>query len=227
MKKFFFTTLLLTSFFSNSYSQEYFAKGSNMLTASFNIGHSENESIQDGGNSVSESNSYGFSTEYARFIKNNLAIGIRLGYNTSINTSNINYSDGSFRENLNEYKTLYTSILIKKYLPFSEKFGASLNSGINYNFIDSTNEAKSNTFERTSEDTQSRVGLSAGVGIYYFVSKKFSLSLNLGYFNASTIIRETQNGTSINLEDRKSTNFSVKFVNQISFDQLLTINYHF
>ncbi|MCF6361164.1 MAG: outer membrane beta-barrel protein [Cyclobacteriaceae bacterium] len=227
MKNLFLTTLTLVVVLTSAYSQEYFSKGSNVITGNFVLGFSNNDSNNDNANSISESKTLGFSTTYGRFIKNNLSLGVGLGINKNSNEFSSTYSDSTFNIRYNEYNTISSNIFLRKHFPISEKFGAFLNTSIFYNFISSLNTSTSDVSEQTNEDSSNRLGLSAGLGIYYFVHNRFSLSLNIGFLNASTLIRETTNGTPNNLENRKSTNFQARFINQISLDQLFTINYHF
>lgn len=227
MKNIFFTTLTLVFILSSAYSQDFFSKGSNIITGSFDLGFSNNDWDNDNINSMSERKNLGFSTTYGRFIKNNLSIGVGLGFNKNSNKSSSIYPDSTFNNRYNEYYTLSSNIFLRKHIPIGEKFGAFLNTSIFYNFISSLNTSTSDVSEKSNEDTSNRLGLSAGLGLYYFIHNKFSLSLNVGFLNASTLFRETTNSAPNNLEDRKSTSFQVRFINQLSFDQLFTINYHF
>jgi len=227
MKNVFLTILALVFVINFAYSQEYFSKGSNIITGSFVLGFSDNDSNNDNVNSISESKTLGFSTTYGKFIKNNLSLGIGLGINKNSNKFSSIYPDSTFNINNRQYNSIRTNIFLRKHFPISEKFGAFLHTSIFYDFISSLYSTKSDVSEKSNEDTSNRLGLSAGLGIYYFIHNKFSLSLNVGYLNASSLIRETTNSVPNNLENRRSTSFQVRFINQISFDQLFTINYHF
>jgi len=228
MKKIFLTSLTLVSILFNGYSQEYFAKGSNIITGRFNIGSSDSEYDSDDGTAISESQTLGFSTNYGRFIKKNLVVGVGFGYSKRNNTYERNYSDSTFNHDISKSKTFSSEIFLRKYFPINEKFGAYLNSTIFYRLSDNSRTTIDEISEtKETETTSNGFGISGRIGLYYFVLNKFSLSLNIGYVGVSTSSEKSKYDNQNNFQNRKSSSVQANFVNQISFDQLLTVNYHF
>lgn len=223
MKKFCLTNLTILLFLISANSQEYFSKGSNIITGDINIGFSDSENINDDINYSYENKAFGFSTDYGKFIKNNLVIGIGLGYSNFYREHNREDADSIYFHSVDDGNQFSTNFFARKYFPINEKFGSYFHSSLSYYY----SKSKYTLDERESDNTSETIGISAGLGLYYFVLNKLSLSLNLGYIRISSGKTSTQNRNSTNISDSNSSNVHVSFINQISFDQLLTINYHF
>lgn len=202
--------LVLTS---NIQAQEYISKGHSVLSGSF--GGSSRE-FDSGDGYLSDNNSLTISTQYGKFVKDNLALGVGTSLFTSKSTTT-----NADSERLSKSNGFSFSIFARKYYPINEKFGAYWNSNLGYSYDKNTSEfisstGTNNTFEEQKND---RINLTANLGLYYFIWKRLSLEANLGHVSIGKTISNTGSA--------KSEFFGVNFVNTLSFEQFFTINYYF
>ncbi|SDR74624.1 Outer membrane protein beta-barrel domain-containing protein [Polaribacter sp. KT25b] len=115
------------------------------------------------------------------FTKNNLELGLGLGFSTSKNAS------GDYENKTNSYKI---APYVKKYLPVNDIFSFFLQGEVafsNYNIEENYNN---------STDIESN-SLFIGVrpGFVYFVTKKLALNANIGALGYNTNTYKTDNVT--------------------------------
>jgi hypothetical protein len=226
MKKNLLLSITILLSFTLAHSQEYFAKGSNVITGSINLGQSQDETKYDDYTTTTGNKTYGITGYYGRFIKDNLATGLSLGYNNRLRISNISYTDGTFQKNSYQNNYVRIGAFIKKFFPVSDKFGAYFNTQGGVSFDKNTQIRNDGASETKTENIGKGISLTAGLGIYYFVLNRLSLSLAIGQIDVYGSIDKSINDLA-NPMDSKRFNYRVNFVNKIQFDQFFTINFHF
>ena len=132
-----------------------------------NSTHSESESF--------ENKNFGFSLrpQAGYFLKDNLAIGMQLGYN---------YNHGKYRrsDNFEESKNNAVTIApyLQKFFGISEKFAIHLIGSLEYSRL--WYERDDENCLNCIENTRNVYGVIARPGISYLISDKFTLDANLG-----------------------------------------------
>lgn len=232
--------IFLLSFFSNFnlYGQEYLQKGHSILGGG--IGAMRNnssreepiDSLQQSGKNAS----FQVSPYFGRFIKDNLVLGIKLNFGTSKNESS--FEDFNQTSNTEQKGRSYgAGIFFRKYFPVLEKFGVFIQPGINYNFYssDQVRYSSYNQGETVREDYEDRkshsFSVNSSLGLYYFISPRFSIETSLGSLNLSKGKNNNKETNNYNDDSRtiKSDvdSFSFNFINELSFDKIFVINYFF
>ena len=223
MKNTFLLILVLTLSTTFVHSQQYFSKGSSIVTGGFNIGlqldDNENER-------KTERDRFGFNLQYGRFIKDNLAIGLGMGYHKQEDVTTYD-NLSSTRIDSYDYIAVTPKIFVRKYYPVSEKFGLYSNFALSYSAINSTDHYKTDTYERHKQDNGSTTGLSAGLGLYYFIFNKFSLSLNVADLEVSRSAMDVTTQTDDITSHGQNSFIGVYLSNLTSMYELFTINFYF
>lgn len=233
--------LLLVILFSTCdlFGQAYLQKGSSMLGGGFGIdANSSNEKPTHsvGTNYERDFSSFRVSPYYGRFIKDNLAVGFELNFSTST-TDNRDINSNSNVHTEIEGRTYGGGVFLKKYFPILEKFGVFIQPGIKYSF--SKSEDTRTTKYALDESSQQRFltretdvfSITSSLGLYYFLSPRFSIETNLGsvgFTKSNSNVEETNSVNDELLSSKAdSNNLSFDFINRLTFDKIFVINYFF
>ncbi|MEM6734812.1 MAG: hypothetical protein AAGC64_06645 [Bacteroidota bacterium] len=182
---------------------------------------------------------YSISPYYGRIYADFKMVGIRLRF---IGRNSEYESVGDTFENQSEISERSFGVggFLRRYFPYSDRFGVFLNAGIDlirdvytnesisFDIIDSSNIVIDN-FKRENETW--RGAIDAEVGIYFFVLNELSVETTLSrffldYSDTKRTIRDFEINETVE-GDGNSSNFGFQFVNNFSFDQIFTINYYF
>ncbi len=206
----------------SSLGQEYLSKGSNILTGTLGINLSNSESENEDYLQTNENRYYSTTAYYGKFMADNFAIGLGLGYSYNEGLNSYAYTDPNQlpSEWLRTTHNLSTRLFARKYFPINEKFGGYLCSDFYYQLA--KHETKRETGDSELRNTNT-LGLSAGFGIYYFILNKLSLSANLIRVNPYYTFANTENESEDYYLDYKVFGFNMNVINSFSF----SVNYHF
>ncbi|UII31429.1 autotransporter outer membrane beta-barrel domain-containing protein [Fulvivirga ulvae] len=225
-------SILLISFIQfELHSQERLQKGNYYIGGG--IGFStRDESLDDDDLNASKYDymRYSLSPYSGKFIKDGLAIGLNL----QISSTDLQREQGTI-DNLQVTKedgfSIGAGIFLKKYWPVSEKFGAYLIPSLSYSRSHDESKNTSNTYISSSESTSNQINLSTGLGLYYFISPRFSLETNLAnvVLSKQFLDKETRNTSTEDTlsQSLERNNLDFNLINQFSFDQIIVINYYF
>lgn len=219
------------------FGQESIEKGHYLLGGgiSFTATDDNNDNLISQARYENDYRSFSFSPYAGKFIKDKLLLGIGL----NIRTTKIEYI-----KFYDDYESVYesnstsygVSFFLRKFWPISEKIGGFLQPNLEYSYAD-TDQSQFNIGEMAPEiknnsySNDNTISIGSSLGMYYFISKRFSLEARLGNVFVSHTFRET--GYSDHFENNEtgrnssSSRFSFNLINSISFHQAFTINYFF
>lgn len=228
------TSITVFLFASNSTkAQEALNEGKYMIGGSVYLNTSNNESEYDISSNVnSEYYLISISPYAGKFIKDKLMAGIILSTTISSNdsyrsdTANINFS--------NSYRDIFsieTAVFLRKFWPIKEKFGAFIQPQIGYSYLNHEELREFNNFNSSHNINTHSVSLIGSLGLYYFVTDRFSLEATLGsisaFKNFSTSDSQRSRDNETTRRKYSDNAFSLNFVNTISLNQVFRINYYF
>ncbi len=187
MKKLFFITALII--YGTTFGQELNEKFI-IKKGTFNIGGKAFVNLE---NHENEENlpedrykQFGITPNFGYAIKNNLMIGLGVGYSYSENKNHrINNSIAQRYKNINNRYSMFS--YIKKYIPLGNKLAIYLQGEINYSENknkNSSNSAASLNFDRRFW-SQFFVGVRPGIS--YFLNKNVAFEANLGALGYSRL----------------------------------------
>jgi len=225
-----------------SFSQSFITKGTSLIGGSVNLRQTNNDntnfSTQNQQVTFNESKTSGFTFRptYAYAVKDNFMIGTSLLYNRSERESTFISQD--FESTRNDQTDEWgVSLFMRWYYEIKNKFGAFLEPEltVSWRSIDNVSTDRNlNTEELINESgfqlngqTQS-LGLS--IGFYYFINNRFVAEASLGNLSITTSQVKNKNDRddpSFINNDSDTSTVQLNFINTLSFDQLLTINYLF
>lgn len=220
------------------YGQESLQKGKSLVGGGIGFGISDNESNpdDDSDGSSQESRHFSFSPYYGKFVKDNLLLGVSLNLNTNKRDFKNYYNSGSSHNDFKS-KSIGGGVFVRKYFPVVEKFGVFFQPGLNYNLQTSetvyysSNDNSADGRDRLDESKGHMVSIGANLGLYYFISDRFSIETNLANVNFSKTFRETEQtdyfNNSFTTSKGNSNSIGLDFINQLSFDKIFVINYFF
>lgn len=168
--------LLLLSIVANAQNEsvDVLSKGTNFIGGSMSLDYNTSTNEADGQSSTSKNTGFGIGPVAGKYIRENLAIGLGLGYGFS------KYKNEYYDNSENESKSQYVSVnffLRKNFkiipnLFFYIEASSSLSFGFNKAIDNLENESKNNSYS---------LGLGGSPGLQIFLSKKLSLESSLGY----------------------------------------------
>lgn len=219
-------------------AQEFISKDNSFTGGALDLRISDYSSDLYNGNDSNQDNFlFSFSPYYGKFIKDKLAIGIQLNTSYS-NRKTHNLNNGVISSNwINKRTSVGLSFFLRKYYTINEKFGAFVRPSLSYNhgFINEENNSFDSSGLKTrfssNEGSDNSLSFGASLGLYYFISSRFSLEANLGNVFISKSFTRQKNKNESNGEvtntSSDSNSLDFNFVNQLSFDQILVITYFF
>ena len=218
-----------------------FDKGLNLIGGSigFRNNGSDSENFADSSFSDNTSKLFSISPTYARFIRKNLAFGIRPSYgfkNNDVDTENEFYATSGFNRQASYSVALY----LKKFLPLYKGLGVYVSPSIQYGYSKSdnerngfnltTNQREYRSVENTSADSY---GGYVHAGLYYAIGKKVLIETNLaalGYRRSIsdrtlTYIAEQNSRTTVS--ENTASSLYLDFDSIFTIDRLFTFSYIF
>ncbi|MEM6830290.1 MAG: hypothetical protein AAF551_07220 [Bacteroidota bacterium] len=244
--KTFFTLLFFMHVTLTLFAQGALTTGNRILGGGVSFSQSDTEndelfyrSIDPDRSNSSNRSSFGFSPYYGRLYKDYKMVGVR--FNVSGSNSkferiqeNYEYTDDTIE------KSFSMGGFVRQYFPYSEKFGAFLESGIDLfrsgretSFISFNTFGSSSTIsENFKRDTKTLgASIDAEIGIYFFILEQLSVETNLARFFISysddkITLRDLEMDETLDGEGN-STSINFRFVNNFSFDQIFRLNYYF
>ena len=241
------TSLLITltcfSIVSFSQSQDVSAimKGNKVIGGGINLSFSDEEFKPDifdpDRRQATDYSTFSFRPYAGKFIKDRLLVGGRLLI-TSSDTESVSAEPDILRNIESDEFTIGFGVFLRKYYPIVGKFGAFVETGAGFNFLN--NDARNSTFNTTGQELVSEfsteregfeISAEIDLGLYVFLGERFSLETSLGniaFRHSRTEEERTDLFQNLVLEDSfERDGFDFNLVNQISFDQLITVNYFF
>ncbi len=182
---------------------------------------------------------FSISPYYGRFIKNEVLLGIRfnVGQTTTRQQNSYNSIEYNFSTETMEFGF---GTFIRRYFPFSEKFGVFFEPGMDFRrsistYDGTTTDISSTPFLVTRDDEYSEksnsIMMEANLGIYVFIFPELSLETKLGNLFMRLSQSKIEERDLINNEveegSGKSSIMDLDLINQIQLDQLITLNYFF
>ncbi len=182
---------------------------------------------------------YSFAPYYGRMYEDFRMVGINLSIEGSTFESTFagdqfesRYEDTSFSFGIGGF--------LRQYFPYSDKFGAFLQSGINLSRSRLTrkngsftipNDIEPSIFSTELERKAWGGSIYSEVGIYFFVLEQLSIETRLARFfflyeDQQLEERRVLDGT-VRDGDGSDTRLDFNLINNFSFDQIFTINYYF
>ncbi|MEM9676134.1 MAG: hypothetical protein AAF992_26320 [Bacteroidota bacterium] len=241
MKKLFFTSVAFTIFSLSSLAQEnpYLVTGRSFVGGGLSLVISENE--EPGTDFITgrstKDNLFGISPTYGKLFNERWAAGVRVGLRFG-NNSNTFIGNGFTNESVRTSTNISITPFLRRFFPISDRFGGYLQPELSYAYERANSEEtfqdanspindRMQTFE--SNGHTGRVG--AQGGLYYFVTPHFLVEtslLRLDISYGTTDRRRTDSNA--RPEDNTQltrTDIRLNLVNQLSFDQILTLYYYF
>lgn len=225
---------------SSANAQEFITKGTSLIGGSIGYDQRKSEDLnlnvttlvnQD---IINDFSRFTFAPTYAKAIKDGLMLGGSISITTQeseISVQQVNFTQTDNRSS----NTIGFSVFLRRYYEIKGKFGAYIEPRISFSrgsedrtfdFRDSSNP----TFfqEETIEATTTTFGGGANLGLYYFISDRFSLETTLAnvLISRSKTNRESESVPNSESSDTDSV-LRFQFANTLSFDQILTFNYFF
>ncbi|MEP2770733.1 MAG: hypothetical protein ABJH05_01205 [Fulvivirga sp.] len=163
------------------------------------------------------------------FIKDKLLLGVEIIASIGIKEENINNSLVEYEDN-EEFLNYKMGMFFVKYFPLINKFGFFAKPGVSVNFENRLAKINNfslvddqNSFSRKAEFHSFGLNGELNFGLYLLIGKQFSIETNLGglgfyYSKESETVQDV---------DFESSNFNLRLVNELSLDQILTLNYFF
>jgi|GEM_PF-1684809 len=201
--------------------------------------------INYGTDSNIKSNGFSLSPYYGRFFKDYTMIGIRLNLSSSNRTSDF-YDHGSspgLLANESQSKSAGVGTFLRFYFPVAGNFGVYTQPGLDYTRTISTNtssslDSASSTYNyRYKQETRNNTfSFDFKFGLYYFIFDQLAIETSLArlVLSASKGNVKNKNLTSPNNwqnDDRigsiNDSSINLNFINQLSFNQVFTLNYYF
>ena len=234
-------TLACISAVSTLQSQDINAlmKGSKVVGGGISVSFSDDDFEPDAFDpdqiQTSDFTSFSFRPYAGKFIKDRLLLGGRLLITASDQESTIR--DGIFSSvNESDEFNIGLGVFLRKYYPIAGKFGAFVETGVDFRTLNSDSKRSSfndqnPTTEFSTERDGSLVTADIDLGLYVFLGERFSLETSLGRLafiqSWEDITRRDLFQDTTNESSTERSNFNINFINQISFDQLITVNYFF
>lgn len=214
-------------------------KGSTVVGGGISVSSSDDEFEPDAFDpdriQTTDITSFSFRPYAGKFIKDRLLLGGRLLLTTldrESNTRDINFSSVTESDEF----SIGLGVFLRKYYPIAGKFGAFFETGVDFSVFNSDSE-RSNFNDQdligefSTEIDGSQITAEIDLGLYVFLGERFSLETSLGNlaFRQSweDITRRDLFQDTTNESSTERSNFNINFINQISFDQLITVNYFF
>ena len=216
---------ILTQF--DLHSQERLKKGNYFIGGG--IGFSTRDDSWDESNVNIQEYDYtrfSISPYSGKFIKDGIAVGAGL-HLSSTDLEREWGTQGDLQITTEDGFRIGGSLFLKKFWPISEKFGAYLSPALGYNRERNEEKTTNGSLVATSKTKSNEISLSARLGIYYFISPRFSFETNLAnvVFSKDWETLSTSNeGTKISKDGNR---LDLNLINQFSFDQIIVINYYF
>ena len=188
MKKSFFI-LFAVFLMQTAYSQT--EKGKMFIGGQLSLTRNTN-SVLDSLISI-DNNTGGFSIspDFGYFIKDNLAIGATLSFETSDQTQNYNdYQFSSSTKTINKYNTTSygVGLFARQYYNITGNFKFYLNGGINYEYQTTMTSTKftnpyPNNYPYNQENHINNYSINITPGLVYFISPKIGIQTTFGSLN--------------------------------------------
>jgi len=228
-----------------SFAQDALTTGNRILGGGISFSQQETEdtypyfsnTVRNDEDYTTRTSSYSFSPYYGRIYDDFKMVGIRLNIGESRNE--VGWSnDFNSSENRSQSRQFGIGGFFRFYAPASDKFGAFFQTGINLSRSRSIDtyeyEYLGNAYvDRKEERIMTSWGgsLDAEMGVYFFILSNLSAEARLGQLQFSYFDRRFEvEDTSDAFREKGSgseTSTNLNFINRLSFDQLLTINYYF
>lgn len=216
---------ILTQF--DLHSQERLKKGNYFIGGG--IGFSTRDDSWDENNVDIQEYDYtrfSISPYSGKFIKNGMAVGAGL-HLSSTDMERKQGTPGNPQITKEDDFRIGGSLLLKKFWPISEKFGAYLMPALAYNRQRTETETTNDNLITMSKTKSNEISLNARLGIYYFISPRFSFETNLANLVFSKDWETLSTSNEALKISRNSNSLDIHLINQFSFDQIIVINYYF
>ena len=246
--KILFTFFLSCLLFHSLLAQDALTIGNRILGGGISFSQHETEDLFSPrsniyGDRTSDQFSYSFSPYYGRFYEDLKMVGIRLSVR-GINLERYNMDNTNDSEYLTEFseKSFALGGFLRSYFPYSERFGVFIEPGIDLirstrlsrssqNDINTVDESVVLVDQREYEEKTTIARVDTKVGLYLFLLDRLSIETRLAGINLVYVDRKLlERDLILGVEDEGdgySTSINFNFINQLSFDQVFTINYYF
>ena len=222
LKKKLFLLILLTAGAEAVHAQS-IAAGTVSLGGSIGYSRSSNNTSYSSNNTVfSRENidsQFSFSPAAGYFVKDNLAIGVSLGYTANSRRSTSMPAQPNTRPELDPLTTVRVGSFVQYYKMISEQFGVLGTLGLGYQQVkEQEYDTRSGTTVVDLKDSGYYANLTPG--IIFFPISKFGISASigsLGYDRYGFDYPRTPNSSAPSNYESTSSNFGARF----GFDQLL------
>ena len=241
MKTFLASALLTLLIASAATAQDhpYLFSGRSFVGGGFSLGFGETDP-DDGDPFMRQEGHRSFgslSPTYGRFYNDRWAAGVTLTVSHSRNlqrTVGVN----SLEETLGRQVGLDITSFLRRYLPLTERFGAYVQPEVSYRYLrfislrERTDDLQPATNSKSEFIRRRHAGsLGAGGGLYYFITEHFTIETNLLQL-AFTVDAGTDESTTQDNQVNVTTlgtdsSARLNFINQLSLDQVLVLNYYF
>ncbi|MEL7148220.1 MAG: hypothetical protein AAFO69_17735 [Bacteroidota bacterium] len=232
-------TMLIALQFS-SVAQDFVAKGTSLVGGSIIYSRTSNddEVINLGTNAMRNAESttdlFTIAPSYAYAIKDGLMLGTSIGYTRQNNELQV--SDTDFGRTDSRVNKIWNfSLFLRRYYEIKDRFGAFIEPRVGYAINQQESEFTSTDGDgqivfnsEITERTFNTFTLGANLGLYYFISDRFSLETTLGNLAFSTSSSKFDSSAPDGFsQSATSENFNLRLINTLSFDQILSFNYFF
>lgn len=195
-----FTLALLPLFFLSLTAWAQLEKGNKVLGGSFNYSSVTDKSKAYG--NVESTNVFQFNPSFGYFVKDNLVVGLGLGFYGSKSTEDngivVDYSNNSF--GVGPY--------IQKFFPLSEKF--SFFGRISTGYTKGKDETSSSSeYFTDSEFKFSTLQVNSALGFTFFPKKWLGIDLSICPLKYSHLVTKPENSTDDNRYTTNVFNFSL------------------
>ena len=130
-----------------------------------------------------------------------------------------------------EHLNIGAGFFWKKFWALNDKFGFFATPTLGFEYGNSESETKNNFESSIQEGRSDQFYLSSGLGVYYFISPRFSVESYLASIRISKKFNKelnigTNNGSDF-YRSSETNDFNFHFINELSLDQIIVINYYF
>ena len=233
------TALVLTIPFATAQENPYLIAGRSFVGGGLSL--SVDSNLPDSNDPQLETDIRDFygsvSPTYGKFFSDCWVAGVSLTLSHR-NTQQQTTGENTFRENSTRDFGIGITPFLRRYLSITERFGAYLQPELSYTYQrgifkrqerDANQPAADNFFSTIRRRHLGSLGTQAG--LYYFITDHFSVETNLlqAAFTLSSSSAETTTIDNVVDQTSESRNLNARlsFINQLSLDRILILNYYF
>ena len=225
--------------FATAHAQEnpYLGSGRALLGGGLSLGISDAEN-NDGNTPANtfktESSYFNISPNYGKFYNDRWMMGasLNLGYRHEVST---NSGQDFTNKRVQRSNIIGPTLFLRRYCPITPRFGAFVQPEIFYRYTRANLQDEFQNGPNPSETSTNIArthlgGIATQGGLYYFISERFSLETNLlraGFTWSQAVTEVDVQDDNRNEPTNQNFDVQLQLVNQLSFSQILVLNYYF